>query len=62
MSKYALRQMVQQESGSVVNVASILGVLGAKNRIAYTASKGAIISATRAMAAEYADTPSATVI
>jgi NAD(P)-dependent dehydrogenase (short-subunit alcohol dehydrogenase family) len=55
MSKYALRQMVQQESGNIVNVASILGVLGAKNRIAYTASKGAIISATRAMAAEYAD-------
>ncbi len=54
MSKYALRKMFVQRSGSIVNVASILGLLGAENEIAYTASKGAIISATRAMATEYA--------
>jgi len=54
MSKYSLREMVLQERGSIVNVASILGVLGAEKMSAYTASKGAIISATRAMAAEYA--------
>jgi NAD(P)-dependent dehydrogenase (short-subunit alcohol dehydrogenase family) len=54
MSKYALRHMIQQKNGSIVNVSSILGVLGGENIIAYSASKGAIISSTREMAAEYA--------
>jgi NAD(P)-dependent dehydrogenase (short-subunit alcohol dehydrogenase family) len=46
--------MVRQKSGSIVNVSSILGIVGSENIIAYSASKGAIISATRAMAIEYA--------
>ena len=54
MSKYAIKKMIVQRSGSIINVASILGILGAENEIAYTASKGAVISATRAIAAEYA--------
>lgn len=53
MSKYVLRQMVKQGSGSIVNVASMLGVLGGENTIAYTASKGAILACTRAMSTEY---------
>jgi len=52
VSKYALREM--NRGGSVVNVSSIFWVVGANNMVAYTASKGAIISATRAMAIEYA--------
>jgi NAD(P)-dependent dehydrogenase (short-subunit alcohol dehydrogenase family) len=54
MSKHVLRKMKQQGYGSIINVASILGVIGSENVSAYTASKGAVIALTRAMAIEYA--------
>jgi len=54
MSKYVLQHMKRKEAGSIVNVASILGVIGAENNTAYTASKGAIIGATMSMAIECA--------
>jgi NAD(P)-dependent dehydrogenase (short-subunit alcohol dehydrogenase family) len=55
LSKYVLRAMVQNEKGSIINISSILGIIGAENTCAYTASKGAIISATRSIAMEYAN-------
>jgi NAD(P)-dependent dehydrogenase (short-subunit alcohol dehydrogenase family) len=42
------------EGGSVVNIASILGLTGGSSSAAYTASKGAIIALTRAMARDHA--------
>lgn len=50
----AMPHMMKQQSGSVINVSSIVGLTGITKRDAYTASKGAVISLTRSMAAEYA--------
>jgi len=40
--------------GRIINIASDLGVLGRENMVAYTASKGGIISLTRTLALELA--------
>ncbi len=39
--------------GSVVNIASVAGMVGIKQRFAYCASKGAVIAMTRQLAADY---------
>src|SRR3954447_23712901 len=49
-SQAVIRRM--QPGGRVVNIASIAGVLGLKNRIAYSTTKAGIIGMTRAMAFE----------
>src|SRR3989338_6031533 len=54
MSKHTLRVMQKQRRGNIVNVASILGVIGAEETAAYSASKGAIVAMTRVMAMENA--------
>lgn len=53
MSKYAAEKMLITGAGAVVNIASSIAVTGVPNRLAYTASKGAVLSMTRAMACEY---------
>jgi NAD(P)-dependent dehydrogenase (short-subunit alcohol dehydrogenase family) len=50
----ALPRMLEQESGSIVNVASMAGVTGLYDGHAYTAAKGAIVNLTRSMAITYA--------
>jgi NAD(P)-dependent dehydrogenase (short-subunit alcohol dehydrogenase family) len=50
----ALRVMVERGSGSIVNVASISGVIGIAGQVAYAASKGAIIQITKVLAIEFA--------
>jgi NAD(P)-dependent dehydrogenase (short-subunit alcohol dehydrogenase family) len=40
--------------GSIINVGSVLSMLGARNRVAYAASKGAVLAMTRAMALDHA--------
>lgn len=45
--------MVEQRSGSIVNVASQHGVVGNHNRAPYCASKGGLINLTRALAVEW---------
>ncbi|MEC9311185.1 MAG: SDR family oxidoreductase, partial [Pseudomonadota bacterium] len=42
------------DSGRIINIASDLGLLGRENMLAYTASKGAIITMTRTLARELA--------
>ncbi|MGH1365033.1 MAG: SDR family NAD(P)-dependent oxidoreductase [Calditrichia bacterium] len=49
-----LKQMQQQESGVIVNVASIAGMKALPKQMAYTASKHAVIGMTKAAALEYA--------
>jgi len=51
--KYALPHMISRRSGSIVNTASVAGLVGIPNRAAYCASKGAIISLTKAMAVDH---------
>jgi NAD(P)-dependent dehydrogenase (short-subunit alcohol dehydrogenase family) len=52
-SKHALRQIVRAGGGSVVNIASTAAIHGRAGIDGYTASKGAIVSLTRSMAAYY---------
>src|SRR5271156_47914 len=47
------KMMLQQRSGSIVNVASIAGLAGIADRAAYNASKHGLIGLTRTLAAEW---------
>lgn len=53
-SKHAIKAMKKNGSGSIINIASILGHVGFSGSIAYTSSKGAVVNLTRALAVEYA--------
>jgi NAD(P)-dependent dehydrogenase (short-subunit alcohol dehydrogenase family) len=55
-TKFAFRHLAASK-GSILNTASIVGVIGQKNHAAYVASKGAMISLTKAMAIDYASIP-----
>ncbi|GAB3639817.1 SDR family NAD(P)-dependent oxidoreductase [Spirosoma arcticum] len=46
--------MKQAKSGKIINLASTLGLVGLANRTPYTASKGAVVQMTRALALELA--------
>lgn len=50
----ATRLMMKQKRGSIVNIASIVGVEGSRGQVAYSASKGAVIAMTKSMAQELA--------
>jgi len=51
--KYAIPLMVGQEGATIVNVASVLGVVADPDLAAYCAAKGGVISLTRAAALTY---------
>jgi 3-oxoacyl-[acyl-carrier protein] reductase len=46
------RIMSRQKSGSIINISSIVGVKGVKGQLAYSATKGAVISLTKSAAKE----------
>lgn len=46
--------MVARRSGSVVNIASIQGIVGARSSAAYTSMKHALVGLTRSAACDYA--------
>lgn len=52
VSKYALPYL-KKTKGTIVNNSSSVAFKGVRDRAAYTASKGAVLSLTRAMAADY---------
>jgi NAD(P)-dependent dehydrogenase (short-subunit alcohol dehydrogenase family) len=47
------KMMLAQRSGSIINVASIAGLVGVGDRAAYNASKHGLIGLTRTLAAEW---------
>lgn len=49
------RAMLEQGSGSIVNVTSVHAEVGAERIVAYAASKGAITALSRTLAVEWAD-------
>ena len=49
------RLMARQHNGSIINMASMVGVKGAKGQLSYSASKGAVIAATKSAAKELAE-------
>lgn len=53
-SKYAIPRMIKNGGGSIVNIASIYGIVGGRVRAAYAASKGGVVNLTRSMALDYA--------
>lgn len=52
MSQRAVAMMKEQGGGSIVHVSSVAGIKGHVNRLAYSASKGAVNAMTKAMALE----------
>jgi NAD(P)-dependent dehydrogenase (short-subunit alcohol dehydrogenase family) len=53
--KHAIPRMVEQGSGSIINVSSFAALLGCSvPQDAYTASKGAVLSLTRSLAVQFA--------
>lgn len=52
--QYVAKIMKKQQSGSIVNISSIVGVNGNAGQIVYSASKGAVISLTKSAAKELA--------
>jgi NAD(P)-dependent dehydrogenase (short-subunit alcohol dehydrogenase family) len=55
-TKHALPHMLSEGAGSIVNTASVAGLIGLRDRAAYCASKGAVIAFTKAVAIQYAGT------
>ena len=53
-TRAALPFMIHQKSGSVINISSVWGCVGASCEAAYSASKGAVNAFTQAMAKELA--------
>jgi NAD(P)-dependent dehydrogenase (short-subunit alcohol dehydrogenase family) len=51
--KYAIPGMAARGGGSIVNIASVAALVGLRNRAAYCASKGAVVSLTRALAVDH---------
>jgi meso-butanediol dehydrogenase/(S,S)-butanediol dehydrogenase/diacetyl reductase len=51
--KHALPGMIARGGGSIVNMSSVAALVGLRNRAAYSASKGAVIALTRALAVDH---------
>lgn len=51
--KHLIPQMIEAGGGSILNMGSIAGQVGLRNRAAYCASKGAVIALTRALAVDH---------
>ena len=54
LSRAVLPHMRAAGGGSIINIGSVLSLLGARNRVAYSASKGAVVAMTKAMALDHA--------
>jgi NAD(P)-dependent dehydrogenase (short-subunit alcohol dehydrogenase family) len=52
--KYEARHMLEHGGGSIVNTASLAGLIGFPMNVAYSASKHAVVGITRTAALEYA--------
>lgn len=54
VTQNAIQQMLRRRSGRIINIASVSGMKGVAGQTNYSAAKGAIISATKALAQEVA--------
>lgn len=52
--KHVIPHLRQRGGGAIVNIASIAGLVGMRNRAAYCASKGAVVALTRSIALDHA--------
>ncbi len=53
VARHAARHMVAQRSGSIINIASVGGLVGYPGSVGYQTSKGAIVQMTRSLAVEW---------
>ena len=53
MARFAIPEMRKLGYGSIVNIASVAGLLGGTPSLLYPTSKGAVVNMTRAMAAHH---------
>jgi 3-oxoacyl-[acyl-carrier protein] reductase len=54
-TKSALKYMTKQRSGTIINIASIVGAMGNAGQANYVASKAGLIGLTKTIAREYAN-------
>ena len=54
VSKAFVPSMLQRRSGSIINIASVGGVVGIRDRVAYCTSKFAVVGLTKSMALDHA--------
>jgi NAD(P)-dependent dehydrogenase (short-subunit alcohol dehydrogenase family) len=54
-SKYAIPHMLKTGGGSVINTASMCGLVASRNQAPYSAAKGGVVALTRQMAIDYAE-------
>jgi NAD(P)-dependent dehydrogenase (short-subunit alcohol dehydrogenase family) len=54
LSRAVLPHMRKAGGGSIINMSSVLGLVGARNRAGYSASKGAVTMLTKCMALDHA--------
>ena len=54
MSRWVIPHLAAAGGGSIIHIASQLGTVGAAGRVAYCATKGALITMAKAMAADHA--------
>ena len=54
MSRWAIPHIARAGGGSIIHIASQLGTVGTPGRVAYCATKGALITMAKAMAADHA--------
>ena len=52
VTKAVAKIMMKQRTGSIVNIASVVGVMGNPGQVNYSASKGGLIALTRTLAKE----------
>lgn len=55
MAQLTFKVMMRQKKGSIINIASIAGIDGDLSQLEYSASKAALICATKKMAYEWGD-------
>ena len=54
VSRAALPELRRSGGGAIINIASVLGLVGMKQRAAYSASKGGVVALSKAMALDHA--------
>jgi 3-oxoacyl-[acyl-carrier protein] reductase len=54
LSKFAIKKMLKNKSGKIINITSVVGHTGNLGQVNYTASKAGIVAMSKSLAIEYA--------
>jgi NAD(P)-dependent dehydrogenase (short-subunit alcohol dehydrogenase family) len=53
LCKLVVQEMIRQDGGSIINISSVAGLIGLKNRAVYSVSKAGINALTKSVAADF---------